>query len=96
MRVFITIAILMNLASYANAQTVTRPGLAPGSTWSFTRSPTGVTVSREGTHFSFSRSVGTGANPTAAASATATDPHFAYASAHSSASVVTNGERPKH
>ena len=46
MRVFITIAILINLASYANAQTVTRPGLAPGSTWSFTRSPTGVTVSR--------------------------------------------------
>ena len=36
-------------------------------------------MSREGTHFSFSRSVGTGNNPTAAASATATDPHFAYA-----------------
>ena len=76
--------------SVSHAQTVTRPGLAPGSSWSFTRSPQGVTVSREGTHFSFSRSVGTGNNPTASASATATDPHFAYASARSSASVVTN------
>ena len=74
----------------SHAQTVTRPGLAPGSSWSFTRSPQGATVSREGSHFSFSRSVGTGNNPTASASATATDPHFAYASAKSSASVMTN------
>ena len=89
MRTSLQSPILMNLASYANAQTVTRPGLAPGSTWSFTRSPTGVTVSREGTHFSFSRSVGTGNNPTAAASATATDPHFAYASSGKLSSAKT-------
>jgi hypothetical protein len=72
------------------AQTVTRPGLAPGSSWTFTRDAQGVTLSRQGTHFSFSRSVGTANSATASASASASDPNRAFASSSTSASVRTN------
>ena len=49
--------------SVSHAQTVTRPGLAPGSSWSFTRSPTGVTVSREGTTSASAVRSGQGTTP---------------------------------
>ena len=88
MRTFITIAILMNLASYANAQVITRVG-PNGLT--IVRDPgVGITVSRETPRRSFSISVGHGANPTATASAAATGTNFAYASARTSTMVRTN------
>ena len=91
MRTFITIAILVNLASYANAQTVTHPGHgANGLTIVFYAVPSWnhrVERNAASKFFSFSRAVGAGNNPTATASAAATGTNFAYASARTSAMV---------
>ena len=50
----------------------------------------GIAVSKEGQHLSWSHSVGHVPYASATASATASDPNFAYASARSNASVRTN------
>lgn len=88
MRAFILVGVLMNLASYANAQDITR--VLPNGT-TIDRVPgQGITISRETPRRSFSFSVGRGNAPTATASASATGTNFAYASARTSTAVRTN------
>lgn len=89
----LTIAGFM-LAAPAHPQDITRV-LPNGLT--VVRDPgVGITVERQGPHFSFSRSIGRGDNPTASASASASTvstngrPAVAYSRAVSGASVRTN------
>ena len=94
MRRLVTLGVILAgvsaTCSMADAQTITRVNPVNGAVWTFTRNAEGVTISREGTHFSFSNSVGHANGATATASATATDPNRAFASASTSAMVRTN------
>ena len=81
--------LIAGVATGVHAQDITRV-LPNGATFSIDRTAQGVTVSREGPHFSYSFSRGPDDTASAAATATASGPHIAYARASAVSSVKTN------
>jgi hypothetical protein len=101
MKTFLTLGVILLAslsASYANAQDITRVSPNGKVTWTYDRTSQGLTVSREGPHLSWSRSVGfdqpsvsASASGTASSVSTNGKPAVAYVKVSTSAVIKPDG-----